>query len=71
MIVREIRLCQLLQVAICQFLGILVNPFTIIKFDFNVDHSESQDRKKLYEFGKEMKINMKHKGQKVLEDYFL
>ena len=34
------------------------------KNNFNVDHSNQQDGKLIYEFGKEMKFNIKQKGRK-------
>ena len=37
---------------------------TITNYDFNVDHSNQQDRKLIYEFGKEMKFDNKQKGRK-------
>ena len=41
---------------------------TITNYDFNVDHSNQQDRKLIYEFLKEMKSNIKHKGNKSNRD---
>ena len=41
---------------------------TITNYDFNVDHSNQQDRKLIYEFGKEMKIDNKQKGRKIVRD---
>ena len=35
---------------------------TMTNFDFNVSQSNPQDRKLIYESGKEMKINIKQKG---------
>ena len=40
----------------------------ITNYDFNVDHSSQQDRKILYEFGKEMKFNSKQKRRKSDRD---
>ena len=40
---------------------------TITIYDFNVDHSNQQDRKLICEFLKEMKYNIKQKGNKVIE----
>ena len=42
--------------------GDLLETMTIN--DFNVDHSNQQDRKLIYEFAKEMKFNKKQKGKK-------
>ena len=39
---------------------------TITNYDFNVDHSNQQDRKLIYEFLKEMKYNIKQKRQKKI-----
>ena len=36
---------------------------TMTNYDFNVDHSNPQGRKELYEFGKKMKCNIKQKGR--------
>ena len=36
----------------------------ITNYDFNVDHSNQQDRKLIYEFAKEMDFNIKEKGKK-------
>ena len=36
---------------------------TMTNYDFNVDHSNPQDRNKNYEFGKEMKFDIKQKGR--------
>ena len=33
-------------------------------YDFNVSHSDQEDQKLIYEFGKEMNFNIKHKGRK-------
>ena len=38
---------------------------TLINFDFNVGHSNWQDQKLIYEFGKEMKFNITQKGRKI------
>ena len=35
----------------------------ITDYKFNVDHSNQQDRKIIYEFGKEMKYKLKNKGR--------
>ena len=40
----------------------------ITNFDFNVDHSNQQDRKLIYEFAKEMNFNIKEKGKKSDRD---
>ena len=40
---------------------------TITNYDFNVDHSNQQDRKLIYEFAKEMNFNIKQKGKKATE----
>ena len=37
---------------------------TITNYDFNVDHSNQQDRKLIFEFSKEMNFNIKEKGNK-------
>ena len=37
---------------------------TITNYDFNVSHSNSKDQKLIYEFGKEMNINIGQKGRK-------
>ena len=36
----------------------------ITNYDFNVDHSNQQDRKLIYEFAKEMNFNFKERGKK-------
>ena len=41
---------------------------TITNYDFNVDHSNQQDRKLIYEFLREMKYNIKQKGNKSNRD---
>ena len=41
---------------------------TITNYDFNVDHSNQQDRKLIYEFAKEMNFNIKEKGNKSNRD---
>ena len=46
--------------------GGLLKTMTIYKF--NVEHSNPHDRKILYEFAKEMKLNIKHKGRKSPRD---
>ena len=40
----------------------------ITNYDFNVDHSNQQDRKLIYEFAKEMNFNIKEKGNKSDRD---
>ena len=37
---------------------------TMTNYDFNVSHSDPQDHKLIYEFGKKMKNNTKQKGRK-------
>ena len=37
---------------------------TMTNYDFNVDHSNQQDRKLIYEFAKEMNFNIRQKGKK-------
>ena len=41
---------------------------TMTNYDFNVDHSNAKDRKLIYEFGKEMKFNIRQKGRKSDKD---
>ena len=41
---------------------------TITNYDFNVDHSNQQDPKLIYEFAKEMNFNIKEKGNKSDRD---
>ena len=41
---------------------------TITNYDFNVDHSNQQDRKSIFEFAKEMNFNIKEKGNKSDRD---
>ena len=41
---------------------------TNTNYDFNVDHSNQQDRKLIYEFAKEMNFNIKEKGNKSDRD---
>ena len=36
---------------------------TMTKYKLKVDHSNPQDRKLVYEFGKEMKFDIKQKGR--------
>ena len=36
----------------------------MINYDFNVDHSNQQNRKMIYEFGKDMKFNIRQQGRK-------
>ena len=40
----------------------------ITNYDFNIGHSNQQDRKLMYEFAKEMKFNIKQKGRKSDRD---
>ena len=35
----------------------------MVNYKFNVDHSNTQDKKTIYEFGKEMKFENKQKGR--------
>ena len=37
---------------------------TLTRYDFNVSHSNPQDQKLIYEFGKEMNFNIQQKGGK-------
>ena len=41
---------------------------TMTNYDFNVDHSNQQDRKLIYEFVKEMNFNTRQKGKKSDRD---
>ena len=41
---------------------------TMTDYDFNVDHSNQQDRKLIYEFVKEMNFNIRQKGNKSDRD---
>ena len=41
---------------------------TMTNYDFNVDHSNQQDRKLFYEFVKEMNFNIRQKGKKSDRD---
>ena len=41
---------------------------TMTNYNFNVDHSNPQDRELFYEFGKELKFNIKHVGRKSPRD---
>ena len=41
---------------------------TVTNYDFNIDHSNQQDRKLIYQFGKEMKFDIKQKGRKSDRD---
>ena len=41
---------------------------TMTNYDFNVDHSNQQDRKLIYEFAKEMNFNFRQKGKKSDRD---
>ena len=41
---------------------------TVTNYDSNVDHSNPQDQKLIYEFGKEMKFDIKQKGRKSNRD---
>ena len=38
---------------------------TMTTYDFNVNHSNPQDGKVIYEFEKEMKFDIKQKGRKI------
>ena len=38
----------------------------ITKYEFNIDHSNQQDRKLMYEFAKEMNFNIKEKDKKAI-----
>ena len=40
----------------------------ITNYDFNIDYSNQQDRKLMYEFAKEMNFNIKEKGNKSDRD---
>ena len=40
---------------------------TMTNYKFNVDHSNPQDRKKIYEFVKEMMFDIKRKGRPKIE----
>ena len=46
--------------------GDLLEPMT--NYDFNVDHSNQQDRKLIYELAKEMNFNIRQKGNKSDRD---
>ena len=39
----------------------------MINYDFNVSHANPQDQNIIYQFGKEMKSDIKQKGQKKLQ----
>ena len=41
---------------------------TMTNYDFNVDHSNPQDQKMIYELGKEMKFDIRQKGRKGERD---
>ena len=41
---------------------------TMTNYDFNIDHSNQQDRKLIYEFVKEMNFNIRQKGNKSDRD---
>ena len=41
---------------------------SMTSYNFNVDHSNQQDRKLIYEFAKEMNFNIKQKGDKSDRD---
>ena len=41
---------------------------TITDYDFNVNHANPQDQNLIYEFGKEMKFDIKQKGRKSNRD---
>ena len=40
---------------------------TVTNYDFNVDRSNQQDRKLIFEFAKEMNFNIKQKTKKAIE----
>ena len=40
---------------------------TMTNYDFNVDHSNQQDRKLIYELAKDMNFNIRQKGKKAIE----
>ena len=44
---------------------------TRTKYNFNVTHSNSEDQKKIYEFGKEMKYVIKQKSRKSYRNEYL
>ena len=44
---------------------------TMTNYEFNVDHSNQQDRKLIYEFAKEMNFNIRQKGKKSDRDKFI
>ena len=41
---------------------------TMTNYDFNVDHSNEQDRKLIYELAKEMNFNIRERGNKSDRD---
>ena len=41
---------------------------TMKNYDFSVSHSNPKDQKLIYEFGKEIKFNIKQKGRKSNRD---
>ena len=41
---------------------------TVTNYDFNIDHSNQQNRKLFYEFAKEINFNIKKKGNKSDRD---
>ena len=41
---------------------------TMTNYKFNIDHSNPQDRKLIYEFGEEMKFDIKQKGRPSIRD---
>ena len=41
---------------------------TMTNYDLNVNHANPQDQKLIYEFGKEMKFDIKQKGRKSNRD---
>ena len=41
---------------------------TMTNYDFNDSHSNPQDQKVIYEFGKELKLSIKQKGRKSHRD---
>ena len=44
---------------------------TMTNFDINVSHSNLQDQKLIYKFGKEMKFDIKQKGRKSNRDRYI
>ena len=41
---------------------------TMTNYDFNDDQSNPQDRKTIYEFGKERRFSFEQKGLKIIRD---